>query len=97
MEIVPERLLARVISLDFFGSIGLMPLGYVLAAGIAGLASPGLIVSAGAAVGTALFVAALPVAARPRDRLTPRAGGGGVKRGERPKPPAVSTHRGARI
>ncbi len=60
MEIVPERLLARVISLDFFGSIGLMPLGYVLAAGIAGLASPGLIVSAGAAVGTALFVAALP-------------------------------------
>lgn len=59
MEIVPERLLARVISLDFFGSIGLMPLGYVLAAGIAGLASPGVIVSAGAGVGTVLFAAAL--------------------------------------
>ena len=59
MEIVPERLLARVISLDFFGSIGLMPLGYVVAAGLAGLASPGLIVSAGAGVGAVLFAAAL--------------------------------------
>ena len=59
MELVPERLLARVISLDFFGSIGLMPLGYVLAAGIAGLAAPGTIVAAGAAVGVVLFGGAL--------------------------------------
>ena len=59
MEIVPERLLARVISLDFFVSIGLMPLGYVLAAGIAGLASPALIVSAGAGVGAVMFAAVL--------------------------------------
>ena len=59
MEIVPERLLARVISLDFFGSIGLMPLGYVVAAVLAGLASPGTIVSAGAGVGAVLFAAAL--------------------------------------
>jgi len=56
MELVPERLLARVISLDFFGSIGLMPLGYALAASIAGLASPQVI---GAAVGVVLFSAAL--------------------------------------
>lgn len=59
MELVPERLLARVISLDFFGSIGLMPLGYVLAAGIAGLASPRVIMSGGALAGVALFTAAL--------------------------------------
>ena len=59
MELVPERLLARVISLDFFDSIGLMPLGYALAAGVTGLASPQLIVSGGAAVGVVLFSAAL--------------------------------------
>jgi MFS family permease len=59
MELVPERLLARVISLDFFGSIGLMPLGYALAAVLAGLASPSVIVAAGAVVGVALFGGAL--------------------------------------
>lgn len=58
MEIVPERLLARVISLDFFGSLALMPVGYLLAAGIAGLASPGAIVTAGALAGVALFTGA---------------------------------------
>lgn len=58
MEIVPERLLARVISLDFFGSLALMPVGYLLAAGIAGLASPGVIVTAGALAGLALFAGA---------------------------------------
>ena len=30
-ELVPERLLSRASSIDFFGSIGLTPVGYVLA------------------------------------------------------------------
>lgn len=59
MELVPERLLARVISLDFFGSIGLMPVGYALAAVLAGLAAPGTIVAAGAVAGVVLFAGAL--------------------------------------
>lgn len=59
MEITPEHLLSRVISLDFFGSIGLMPVGFLLAAAVSDLASPGVIVTAGAAVGVALFASAL--------------------------------------
>ena len=39
MELVPEHLLSRVVSLDYFGSFGLMPVGLALAAGISGLAS----------------------------------------------------------
>ena len=41
MELVPENMLSRVVSLDFFGSFGLMPLGLALSAGIAGLAAAG--------------------------------------------------------
>jgi hypothetical protein len=59
MEITPEHLLSRVISLDFFGSIGLMPVGFLLAAAVSDLATPGVIVTAGAAVGVALFASAL--------------------------------------
>ena len=33
MELVPENRLSRVISLDFFGSLGLMPVGYALGSG----------------------------------------------------------------
>ncbi len=36
METVPESKLSRVISLDFFGSLGLTPLGYALTAAISG-------------------------------------------------------------
>jgi MFS family permease len=56
MELVPENMLSRVISLDFFGSFGLMPLGLALSAGIAGLASPGTIIACGAIV-SALIIA----------------------------------------
>jgi MFS family permease len=58
MELVPENMLSRVVSLDFFGSFGLMPLGLALSAGIAGLASPGTIIAAGALV-SALLTAAV--------------------------------------
>jgi MFS family permease len=55
MELVPENMLSRVVSLDFFGSFGLMPLGLALSAGIAGLASPGTIIATGAFVSAALI------------------------------------------
>ena len=29
MELVPDRLLSRVVSLDYFGSYGLMPVGFI--------------------------------------------------------------------
>jgi len=59
MELVPTHLLSRVVSLDFFGSFGLMPVGLAVAAGIAGLAAPGTIIAAGALVSAALFVVVL--------------------------------------
>jgi MFS family permease len=55
MELVPESMLSRVISLDFFGSFGLMPLGLALSAGIAGLAAPGTIIATGALASAALI------------------------------------------
>jgi len=59
MELVPAHLLSRVVSLDFFGSFGLMPVGLALAAGISGLASPGTIIATGALVSAAMFLAVL--------------------------------------
>jgi len=59
MELVPENLLSRVISLDYFGSFGLMPLGLAFSAVIAGLAAPGTIIAAGALVSTGLFLVVL--------------------------------------
>jgi MFS family permease len=53
-ELVPEHLLSRVISLDFFGSFGLMPIGLAIWAGIAGLAAPGTMIATGAFVSCAL-------------------------------------------
>jgi MFS family permease len=55
MELVPENMLSRVVSLDFFGSFGLMPLGLALSAGIAGVAAPQEIIAAGALVSAALI------------------------------------------
>jgi MFS family permease len=54
-QLVPEHLLSRVISLDFFGSFGLMPVGLALAAGIAGLAEPGTIIATGALVSAGMI------------------------------------------
>jgi MFS family permease len=47
MEQVPESKLSRVTSLDFFGSTGLVPLGYALTALIAPLAKPSTILLVG--------------------------------------------------
>lgn len=59
MELVPAHLLSRVVSLDFFGSFGLMPVGLAVAAGIAGLAAPGTIIAAGALISAAMFAVIL--------------------------------------
>jgi len=59
MELVPEHLPSRVVSLDYFGSYGLMPAGLAVSAGVAGLAAPGTIIAAGALISVALFLAML--------------------------------------
>jgi predicted MFS family arabinose efflux permease len=59
MELVPENRLSRVISLDFFGSLGLTPIGYALAAVLAGVFSPATIIVTGASVAFVLWLAPL--------------------------------------
>ena len=59
MELVPTNRLSRVISLDFFGSLGLTPLGYALAAVLAGPLAPASILIAGAAISATLWLAPL--------------------------------------
>jgi MFS family permease len=58
-ELVPPRLLGRVVSLDFFGSFGLMPIGLAIWAGLAGLASPGPMIAAGALVSAGMIAVTL--------------------------------------
>ena len=59
MQLVPENLLSRVVSLDYFGSFGLMPVGLALSAAVSGLAAPGTLIAVGAAISAALFLAVL--------------------------------------
>ena len=54
-ELVPERLLARASSIDFFGSIGLTPVGYVLAGAAATAVAPTTILAIGGALGALLW------------------------------------------
>ena len=58
-ELVPEPLLARVISLDFFGSFGLMPIGLAIWGGLAGIAPPGPMIAAGALVSAGMITVVL--------------------------------------
>ena len=59
MELVPGNLLSRVISVDYFGSLGLMPVGLVLAGAASALASPQALLAGGGAVGVLMFAATL--------------------------------------
>ncbi|HEY6960683.1 MAG TPA: MFS transporter [Gaiellaceae bacterium] len=54
-ELVPEHLLSRASSIDFFGSIGLTPVGYVLAGAVATVVSPTLILAVGGTLGAVLW------------------------------------------
>jgi len=56
MELVPDHLLSRVVSLDYFGSFGLMPVGLAMWAGLAGLAAPGTLLAIGAGASALLLV-----------------------------------------
>ena len=58
-ELVPERLLSRASSIDFFGSIGLTPVGYVLAGVVATLVAPTTVLAVGGAAGALLWFAPL--------------------------------------
>jgi MFS family permease len=59
MELVPGHLLSRVVSLDYFGSFGLMPLGLALSALVSGVAPPDVLLAAGAA--NSAVLTALPL------------------------------------
>jgi MFS family permease len=54
-ELVPERLLSRVFSFDFFGSLGLTPVGYVVAAAAATAIAPTSILAVGGIVAVGLW------------------------------------------
>ena len=54
MELVPGHLLSRVVSLDYFGSFGLMPVGLALSALVSGVAPPEVLIAAGAAISAVL-------------------------------------------
>jgi MFS family permease len=54
-ELVPEHLLSRASSIDFFGSIGLTPVGYVLAGLSATVVAPTTILAVGGALGALLW------------------------------------------
>lgn len=59
MELVPENLLSRVVSLDYFGSFGLMPVGLAFAAAVAPLADPSLLIAAGAGINAIMLAIVL--------------------------------------
>jgi MFS family permease len=58
-ELVPEHLLSRASSIDFFGSIGLTPVGFVLAAALATVIAPTTILAVGGTLGAILWFAPL--------------------------------------
>ncbi len=59
MQLVPQQMLSRVISMDWFGSIGLLPAGLGLWALLSGVAAPGTLVAASFAFCTVLFLVGL--------------------------------------
>ena len=59
MQRVPPHMLARVISLDWFGALGLLPAGLGLWALLSGLADPGTLIAASMAFSALLFVLGL--------------------------------------
>ena len=54
-ELVPEHLLSRVFSFDFFGSLGLTPVGFVLAGAVASVVAPTAVLAVGGALGALLW------------------------------------------
>jgi MFS family permease len=50
MQLVPQHMLSRVVSLDWFGSLGLTPFGLLLVGAVSGLAAPGTLIALGAGI-----------------------------------------------
>lgn len=59
MELVPQHMLSRVISLDWFGSFGLTPVGLMLVGAVSGLAAPGTIIALGACISVVIVAGGL--------------------------------------
>jgi MFS family permease len=59
MQRVPSQMLARVISMDWFGSLGLLPAGLGIWALLSGLAAPGTLIAVSSAFCMALFLLGL--------------------------------------
>jgi hypothetical protein len=54
MELVPQHMLSRVVSLDWFGALGLTPFGLIAAGAASSVAGPGTIIAFGACVSLSL-------------------------------------------
>lgn len=54
-ELVPENLLSRVLSFDYFGSLGLTPVGFVLAGAAAAVIAPTTVLAVGGGLGALLW------------------------------------------
>src|SRR5438105_947702 len=59
MELVPQHMLSRVISLDWFGSFGLTPIGLLVVGAVAGFAAPGTIIALGACISICIVAGGL--------------------------------------
>jgi MFS family permease len=59
MQLVPQHMLSRVVSLDWFGSFGLAPIGLLLVGSLSGLAEPGTIIALGAAISICIIASGL--------------------------------------
>jgi MFS family permease len=59
MQRVPQQMLSRVISMDWFGSLGLLPAGLGIWAALSGLAAPGTLIAISSALCTAIFLLGL--------------------------------------
>jgi MFS family permease len=59
MELVPQHMLSRVVSLDWFGSFGLTPFGLLLVGAVSGLAAPGTIIALGACISLCIVTAGI--------------------------------------
>jgi MFS family permease len=58
-ELVPEHLLSRATSIDFFGSTGLTPVGFALAGAVATVVAPTTVLAVGGMLGAVLWFAPL--------------------------------------
>ena len=59
MELVPRNMLSRVVSLDWFGSLGLTPFGLLLVGAASDLAAPGTLIALAAAVSIGIIASGL--------------------------------------